>query len=302
MKSRLIPLLALVAALLLLQGCATGSVERARDVSSAAIAYSEATLAVIDVAIDAVIDNDSESQRNAPLAAVPAAQRAERLEQLDKGLVRSVQLYTELKQSVSTTRAYFIALQDLANGSQAEATEEAVKSLASRVGATSGALESDGAASGLSDEKVAALGGLAGLVAAQTHGAKVSRALSRDADIIGRALLLQEEVLKQAGDDIRAYLKASNNRLFRVRVRIPYEKAELGPDWVADRRTYLKTRALGENHASLQAADAAAAKMQVVWTRILGGSYTAGEIAASLNDSAELLDAVVILRAADKPQ
>jgi hypothetical protein len=300
MTIRPIPLA--LAALLLLQGCATGSVQRGKDVSSAAIAYSEATVAVIDVAIDAVIDNDSESQVQSPLAAVPAAQRAGRLEQLDKGLVRSVQLYAELKQSVSATRAYFIALQDLANGSPAEATEKAVESLARRVGDVNGTLEGDGAASGVSDEKAAALGGLAGLVAAQIHGAKVSRALERDAEIIGRALLLQEEVLKQAGDDIRAYLKATNNRLFRTRVRIPYEKAALGPDWVADRRTYLKTRALGENHASLQAADAAAAKMQIVWTRILGGSYSAGEIAASLNDSAELLDAVVILRDVDKPK
>ena len=59
MTSKSIALGLVVAALL--QGCATVAVERSKDVSKAAIAYADATVAVIDVAIDAAIDADSDA-------------------------------------------------------------------------------------------------------------------------------------------------------------------------------------------------------------------------------------------------
>src|SRR5688572_8971794 len=49
-------------ALALLTGCATVSVERARNVSSAGVAYAQATAGVIDVAMNASIDASSERQ------------------------------------------------------------------------------------------------------------------------------------------------------------------------------------------------------------------------------------------------
>src|SRR4029077_6317298 len=49
-------------AAILLAGCATVAVERAKDLSSAGLQYSQATAAVIDVASDAAVDADSEAQ------------------------------------------------------------------------------------------------------------------------------------------------------------------------------------------------------------------------------------------------
>lgn len=288
--------------LIALQGCATVAVDRAKDLSSAAIQYSEATAAVIDAAIDGAIDADSEDQvRSAPRPPVSEAKQVERraqLEQLDQELAKTVSLYTVLKQSVNTTKAYFLALQDLAKGSPADAAGEAVKSVAERVNGVNAALEGADATPKLSDAETAALGGLAGQVAAQIHGAKVAAALKRDAPIIGRALVLQESVLKLAGDDIRNHLNEVNNRFFVDRVRAPYEKGDLGPGWVKDRRAYLKVRALGQTETAVSSAAAAAKQMQTVWERILAGSYSAKEITAMLKDTEDLLDAVNTLKEA----
>ncbi len=296
--------LALTLALLVLQGCATVAVERAKDLSSAAIKYSEATAAVIDVAIDAAIDADSEAQvRSAPrppLTEVKQRERAKALEQLDAGLAKTVSLYTVLKHSVNTTKAYFIALQDLADGSQADATGDAVKSVGERVNSVNKALQGADATPKLSDAKIAALGGLAKQVAAQIHGAKVAKALERDAPIIGRALVLQQSVLRLAGDDIRNNLNEANNRFFVDRVRTPYQRGEMGPGWANDRRAYLKVRALGQTETALNSAEAAAGQMQIVWERILSGSSSAKEITAMLKDTEDLLDAVNTLKDADK--
>lgn len=295
--------IALTLAAAVLQGCATVAVERAKDLSSAAIHYSQATVAVIDVAIDAAIDADSEALvRAAPRAPVVdpirQATRRDDLERLNAGLAKSVSLYTSLKHSVNALKAYFIALQDLANGSPAEAVGEAVKSVAQRVNSLNKALEGGDKVPKLSDPQIASIGGLAKLVTAQVHGAMVARAMERDAAIIGRALVLQQSVLKLAGDDIRSNLNDANSRFFVDRVGDPYERGVIGAAWVNDRRAYLKVRALGQTDAALTAAEATAVQMQTVWARILSGAYSAKEITAMLKDAEDLLDAVATLKAA----
>lgn len=303
MKTHLTIAITLAAATL--QGCATVAVERAKDLSTAAIQYSQTTVAVIDVAIDAMIDADSIGlvrfkPRTPVTADAERDSRAADLEKLDAELATSVSLYTALKNSVNTIKAYFIALQELANGSQAEATGEAVKALGERVNSISQALAGSGKVAPLSAAQIAAVGGLAKVVAAQVHGAKVAKALERDAAIIGSALVLQQRVLKLAGDDIRLNLNKANNIFFADRVRNPFEKGDIGAGWINDRRAYLKVRALGQTDTVVNSAEAAAGQMQTVWERILSGEYSAREITAMLKDTEDLLDAVNTLKDASK--
>lgn len=297
--------LTLTLAAALLQGCATVAVDRARDLSSAAIRYADATVAVIDLAIDSAIDANSENRFDtAPKMPVATEKerlaRADLLEEHDVGLVKTVSLYTSLKNSVNTTKAYFIALQDLANGSQAEATGEAVKSVAQRVNGINQVLANNEKTPKLNDATINALEGLAKQVAAQVHGTIVANALKHDAPIIGRAFALQQQVLAEAAKDIKRDLKNANARFFVARVRGPFEKGVLGPSWVDDRRAYLKVRALGETDTTLNAAQAAAAQMHTVWQRILSGAFSAGEITAVLKDTDDLLSAVNLLKNARK--
>jgi hypothetical protein len=289
---------------ILLTGCGTVALERAKDLSSAGIQYSQATASVIDVASNAAVDADSEAQVTTkprqPVAAGEQERRAVQLEELDIDLVKTISLYATLKRSVNALEAYFRALQDLANGSQAEATGDAVKSVAERVNGLNNALEKDARGPKLTDAQVAALGGLAKVVAAQVHGAKVAKALERDAPIIGRALILQEKTLKLAGDDIRNHLAKSNNQFYLTKVKVPYQKGDLDPNWVDNRRTYLRVRALGQTETAVNSAEVAARQMQIVWERILSGEYSAKELTAMLKDTEDLLDAVSALKDASK--
>ena len=304
MTSKSIALGLVVAAVL--QGCASVTVERSKDVSKAALAYADATVAVIDVAIDAAIDADSDAQAviapRPPVAEADMARRAAELAQLDAGLATTVQRYTALKASVRATRAYFVALQALADGSQADADAAAVKSAARGVDSVGAALAGTGGTPPLSEAQVKAIGGLAKVVSIEVQGAMLQAALTRDATTIGRALQLQQAVLMLAGDDIRAHLVEANDRFYAKHVLGPYQRGALGPPWATDRRISIKVRALGTSNTALTAAATAAETMQAVWSRILGGSSSAAEIATSLQETQELLDAVKALRLADAPK
>ena len=291
---------------LLLQGCASVAVDRGKDVSAAAIAYADATVAVIDVAIDAAIDADSDAQAviapKRPVAETDLAQRAVDLEQLDAGLAAAVLRYTALKTSIRSTRAYFVALQALADGSPADADAIAVQAAAKRVDSLSAALAGANGTPPLSATQVKAIGGLTRAVVTQVHGAVLEAALTRDAPVIGRALQLQQAVLALAGDDIRAHLAEAGDRFYALHVRGPYQRGALGSPWPADRRIYLKVRALNIDDAALGAAAAAAERMQVVWAGILAGTYSARDVAATLQGVQDLLDAVQALKLADSPK
>jgi hypothetical protein len=152
----------------------------------------------------------------------------------------------------------------------------------------------------LTSAQVSAIAGLAKVVAAQVHGAKVAKALERDAPTIGRALALQERVLELAGDDIRNNLTKSNNQFYLTKVKTPYMKGEIDGNWADHRRTYLRVRALGQTEVAVTSAQIAAKQMQMVWERILSGEYSAKELAAMLKDTEDLLEAVTALKDANK--
>jgi hypothetical protein len=286
-------------------GCASVSVQRAKDVSAAGVAYAQATQGVIDVAIDASIDASSQSKllgkpRTPVTDAARQSAREIELKQVDDELIASSVSYVRLKRSVNAIEAYFKALQQLADGSPADATESAVKALADRLNGLNNALDkkSDGTPL-VSDEQKGAIAGLSKLVAAQVHGAIVARNLERDAPVIGRTLVLQEMVLKAAEDDIRANLTNAAARFYTSKVVGPYRTGAIDDTWVDDRRAYLKVKALGNTPEALTSAQAAAKQMQTVWARILSGEYSAQELTAMLKDTEDLLAAVAALKEAN---
>lgn len=302
----------LVLAASVLTGCAGVAVQRAKDVSSAGIAYTEATTAVIDVAVDASIDSSSDNLLNVAQAqGVPQSkaeqdQRKARLVERDKALVDSTLRYARLKRSVNVTRAYFMALQNLADGSTAEATETAVKSLADRLNGVNEALDKrdgDDAQPLISADKRDAIGGLAKAVTKQVHGAILAKALERDAATVGRALALQEKVLQAAAGDIKHKLDIEAERAYRDRVVNPFSTGTAQRSaWIEDRKALLKIQALGQTHQALDSAQAAAAQMEIVWVRILSGEYSAKELTASLRDTEELLAALNALKDVTKAE
>ncbi len=298
----------LVLVTVLFVGCASTNVNRAKDVSSAGIHYAQTTSDVVGVAIDSIIDTDSETQvRIKPRSTetFSADERKKQLKDSDEGLIRSVVYYDKLRSSIGTLGAYFQALQALADGSQADATQAAVTTLADRVNSLNGALEAGGPNTPkplLSDDQKNALAGLSNVVAKQVHGAVVGQALARDAPIIGKAILLQQRVLVQAETDISAGMKLANDKFYLDKVLKPYQTATMDSAWVDDRRTYIKVAALGQTLETVKSAQAASKQMEAAWRKILSGDYNVAEINAMLRETDELLAAVVKLKTAEKPK
>lgn len=297
------PMWSIVFVAVLLDGCAAVQVQRAKDLSTAAVRFSDTTVIVIDAAVDAAIDADSQAQvrgvRPAPTDEAQA-QRKQKLETLNADLAKTVVLYQSTKSQVNAVKAYFVALQDLANGSPADEIEASVKTLGERVNGLSAALEGSASAGELklTTAKINAIAGLTGKVAEQVHGSKLASTLRRDAPIIGKALALQERVLVIAGDDIRNELNEFNNVFFVDRVERPYMLGTPGNSWPEDRRRYLKAHALNQTQAVVASAGVAAGQMQAVWERILAGSFSASEFNIMLKETEELLDAVAAFKAA----
>ncbi len=290
--------IALFAAAALLQGgCASVSVERGKDLSSAGVAYAQATAAVIDMAVDAAIDASSERQirkRMGPAATLQErAEREATLKELDQALVENVQNYVRLKRSVGAVQAYFTGLQALAGATPAQATENAVQGLVGHVNGLNLALQGG---KEISSEKGSAIAAVAGMFIKQAHGAAVARALERDATVITRALVLQELALRLAVGDVVASMNDANARFERDRVIKPYLAGGVGQDWADDRRIAVKTRAIGTSPQAVASAAEAARQMQAVWGRILSGETSGAEFSLLLRDVQELLDAANALK------
>lgn len=295
---RLAWIAALLAALALLAGCASTAQQQGKDLSSAGIAYAQATTAVLDAALDAAIDADNEGRlRTIVPATTPEqrVQRTQRLAEFDAELVRHTQQVLGLKRSVSALQAYFTGLQALAGANPGEATEAAVSSLAERLNGISSA--TGGSELVTADQQTAAAGFAKALVR-QAHGAAVARALERDAERIGRALVLQELTLRVLGQQLRGHLQVANAHFYRERVLDPFLSGQPGAGWAQDRRTYIVAKAVGTSAQVLSAADEAAAQMQSVWKRVLAGEPPPADFARVLKDLDELVDALTAVKKA----
>lgn len=279
-------------------GCASVQVERGKDVSSAGIAYSNATAAVIDLAMDAVVD--ASSKRRLPEGARPAVgaaaeEREKELAEIDAELVINVRQYAALKRSVGALGSYFTGLQELSGATPGDAVETSLQGLADRVNGVSTAL---GGEARLDDNRKSAIAGLGKLVVKQAHGAAVGRALERDAALIGRALALQQIALQAAAAEMKAEAAEEAVRFHRERVVKPYLAGGVGQAWVDDRRTYIKAVALGNASVALKEAADASLLMEDVWRRILSGETTSKDFALMLKDLNEALDAATALKKA----
>ena len=298
--------IALIAAAcaLLLGGCAATSVNRARDVSSAGIQYAQTTSAVVTLAIDSSIDADSEAQiraRPRPAELETPDVRAKMLETSDSALVDSTIYYAKLRASIGTLEAYFRALQALADGSQADATQEAVRTLGARVNSLNQTLEAGSAKVKpvLTPQQITAISGLGKAVATEVHGALVAAALRRDAETVGRALALQQQVLIAAQSDISERLTEANNRFYVDSVLKPYQTAAIDTAWAENRKRYIKIRALGQTLDAVKSAQAASNQMLATWARIVSGETSSAELLAMLRETDELLAAVNAVKAAN---
>lgn len=298
-----------LATVLSLVGCGSVEVQRGKNLATAGVQYSKATAALVDVANDAMIDSDSEAlvRTKLPAAALNAdmtVKLADRLKQLDSGLVDNTKMFITLHASLSATEGYFLALQNLADNPQSEAAASAVSTLSDRVNSLNEALKKGDSSLKpvVSEQQKIAFASLTKLVVDQMHGVKISAALKRDAAVIGETLQLQGQIIDLAGPIISAALIDQNNRFYIDHVKRQFEKQEIGSTWVIDRNTYIKAKAIGETSKELRAAKQAATQMSASWEKILAGAYDTSEMTAQIAEVETLVAAIVKLKQAEKPK
>lgn len=294
-----------------LSGCSTVDLQRGKDLSSAGVAYSQATSALIDVAVNSMIDADSEAHVRTKLPQqvltrpeYTPEELGEKLKESDSGLISNTAQLLTLKASIGSIEAYFKGLQSLADNPQSDTTASAVSTLADRVNALNGALKkTEGGVVELviSESQKTALSGLAKLVADQIHAKKVGNALKRDAKIIGEAILLQEEILNFAEKVIAGDLNSKANRFYVDSVRVPFEKQIINEKWVGDRRVYIKSIATGQVSEAIKSAREASKQMGKIWEKILSGVYDVSEIRHQIQDIEAIVNALLALKQAEKP-
>lgn len=293
-----------------LAGCASVEVKRGNDLSNAGIAYSQATSALLEVAVDSMINADSEAhvRSKLPKEALSDPQYSpeemrERLKRSDADLISNVELIMTLKASVGSIESYFKGLQTLADNSQSAATATAVSSLADTINGLNGALKNSKSAVKpiISDSQKAALSGLAKIVADQVHGKIVSDALKRDAKVIGEAILLQEQLIGFAEGVIAADMNETATRFYVDSVRAPYEIQAIDKTWVTNRRAYIRTKATGKMLEAVKLARDASKQMGKTWEKILSGVYDGSDMISQLKELDSIVSALVAIKNAEKP-
>lgn len=309
MKTRY-AILVLMFAFIGVAGCPSVGLQRGKDLSSAGVAYSEATGSLIDVAIDSMINADSEALvriKLPPEALTRPEYSAENLrDKLDKsniGLISNTKQLLILRASVGSVRSYFKALQSLADNPQSDTTSSAVSTLSDRVNSLNVVInKSEGSVKPvISEAQKTALSGLAKLVADQVHGKKVATALRRDAQIIGEAILLQEQILSLAEKVIIGDLNSKTNRFYVDKIQRPFEKQTIDDKWVNHRRVYVKAKATGEVSASIKPARDASKQMGETWNKILSGVYDVSEMRQQIEDIESIVATILALKQAEKP-
>lgn len=293
-----------------LSGCATANVQQGKDLSSAGVAYSQATSALIDVAINSMIDADSEALVRTKLPKevltrpkyTPEKLR-EKLAKSDSELISNTTQLLTLKASVGSIEAYFKGLQSLADNPQSDTTASSVSTLGDRVNSLNEALKNtEGKVKPvISESQKTALNGLAKLVSDQVHGKMVGDALKRDAKVIGEAILLQGEILSFAENVIVGDLNSKANRFYVDNVEEPFEKQTMNDKWVSDRRVYVKSKATGQVSEAIKTARETSKQMGKIWKKILSGVYDISEIRQQIQDEEAIVNALLALKQAEKP-
>jgi len=294
-----------------LYGCSAVEVKRGGDLSSAGIAYTQASARLIGVAMNSMIDADSETHVRTQLsraalerAGLTPAKLRKRLSASDKLLIQNIRKMSNLRSSLLATQAYFMALQDLVDNPQSDTTADMVSMMSDRVNLLNETMKSGrtGVKPVMSDEQISALGGLTKLVADEIHGKKVSAAMKRDAKIISESLIIQGKVLGLTEKIILGALKDENARFFVDYVRAPFEIQNLDSRWVDNRKIYLKSKALGDSSSALNTARASSMHMNQTWKKILSGVYDTREIRKQIEEINELVDVLIALKDAEKPE
>ena len=278
---------------LLISGCATQSIQQGKDLSSSGIAYTEAVDKLLDATTDRVIDFDTEELKK--------TRRGSDLKgMITQKNVAVADVLTEIGKFRAQTKllkTYFLNLQALADSPVKDDAGGAVKSLSDSISKLNKALGGKEGNENLTEDQKTQIGALGGLVANTIHAAKIKRALTRDAEIIGIYLALQENQLENINGILRDRFLAENDLFLNEKVIAPYvdKNQELGAEWANNRKQWFKTHFVSQQ---LVTAKEAAKQLRGVWADILQGKTDINSLSVLISEVNEFVTTVQALEAA----
>ena len=271
-------------------GCTTQPIQQGKNLSSSGIAYTDAINSLLEVTADRIIEFDTEelkkTRRGPNLKQMITEKNDAVLDLL--GELSNIQAQTKL------LKTYFLNLQALADSPVRNDAGSAVQALSSSISSLN-----RNSSTRLTDEQKQQIGALGGLVANSLHSAKIKRALTRDAEIIGRYLSLQENQLEIVAGILKDRFEADNDLFLQEEVIAPYvdKQQDLGPDWEANRKQWLEARLINQQ---LSTAQEAAKQLRGVWADILQGKTDINALSVLISNINEFVTSVEGLDAASK--
>jgi len=205
----------------------------------------------------------------------------------------------EFQAQTKLLETYFLNLQALADSPVKDDAGSAVEALSDSISKLNKTLGGKDGKENLTDEQKKQIGALGGLVAHTIHGAKVKRALKRDAEVIAVYLSLQETQMKIIAGILQDRFNAENDLFLEEKVIAPYVDTEqaIGADWAANRRQWFKTQFISQQ---LVTAQEAAKQLRGVWADILQGKTDINSLSVLISDINEFVTTVQALEAAGK--
>lgn len=269
-----------ILALLSLTACSTVLVDRTAGAAAAGKSYTETLKKVNELAL----------QRSTNFAAEFLSSNRIRTSEL---LIEVTNIQKDRQRTVAESSVYldklaeyFSELEALSKGNASEATSASLGNLAD-------ALKKEPFKVSISEERKAALTGLAGFIAKQAHAAAVEEALRRDADKVAQAIAVSNEMLNTVSRWISKQETLEAEKAFQTKVQVPFTSgASLGNDWQTAWKDYVRGPAV---NVVLGDAKKASEDLQSAWQKLLAGNSSFDEILDTLKNVQAGIDAVSAL-------
>ncbi|MBI5258190.1 MAG: hypothetical protein HY855_16925 [Burkholderiales bacterium] len=260
-----------------LAGCSTVVVNRAQGAATTGKAYAATLKQVNDLALSKSIGFGADF----------LAGKAPRTE---AALAEATEVHRDRIRTVGESSAYLDQLAAYFTGLEALAKGDASTEIGDALGGVADALKKEPFGVKLSDERKAALTGLAKFIARQAHAAAVTKALERDADTVAQAIGLSDQMLHTVGRWIEAQESLVQKEAFEQKVKKPFlGGTALGDDW---KKAWIAHVQGPPVVAVLKSARQASTSLQGAWQNLLTGQYTLDEVLVSLRNVQAGIDAV----------
>jgi hypothetical protein len=263
--------------LLLTAACASRTPELTANVADTGRKYAATLKQVNTYALDHALEFTADLLPGLP-------RDADNLQQHTEALRERALLVQAMAAYLDTQALYFAELDSLAKGDKSSSNARALRKLIE-------ALNKGPAPAGIPGLAKEAVTGLAGQVSAWRHSDEVREVLTRDADLVASALLVNEQVLQQQIEWISQRETLARQVEYREKVLKPYvEDRKLNETW---KKAWIGDIKRPPAIELLEQARAASMDMQQAWVSLLRGEGGLEHLQGALAQINSNLQAVV---------